>query len=336
MYNLNDFVPGSVWEGAEKRLEDEPELVRLWKGLTPNAVARAMVVEFVARYSYPFELKNSHPHKTPLDEQALLSTLIPKDNTWYELSKNLKTVARMYDGDKLIYWDAMRSLWMKLPRDNGQRERRAFYRARDNKNEDESQIVKMDVCYLCWRSVPKRRKDAARRTLCRSHDFNCRHPEYRKRYRLRSGVNKSSEFLKPIWAHFDMLRTFNYNNGPRLKNDAELNEDRKDVDYNWGDVWYDYPELLISQLPHVHSYLTNKGVNLDSALDIIIALDDPPDSEPADEAEFRQNFYRKASMWLDVYIDFLAWAEIWLMLEEKHKHGGKRKGAGHPGRENAT
>lgn len=336
MSNLNDFDFKAMWDKAEELTEDESRLIAKWKGLAPNAVARAMAAEFLGRYPEPCESSHQLFYEKLTDIQILSGMLTPSDNSWEELDRNLKNVARLYDGDRLTYWDTMRELWKCLPRELGRKERRAFYRSRDYSGEENSQIIKMDVCDLCWRSVPKRNKDIASHSLCRFHDLSSRDSEYRKRYRIKYGLNKDDRFIEVFRMHTSILRKYNYRNGPYSSNYSNMNDIKPENSCHWGDVWCSYPELLIRNLPYVHSYLKNNNIDMSCSMNIIVALDDAPDNEPADAAEYRLRFYEDASTWLHTYIDFLAWAEIWLMLEENHKHGGKRKGAGHPGRENAT
>jgi len=339
-YNLNDFqfIDGDNTINTDESKgpytflsEDDLSIIESWKGLPPQKVAQEMCELF--KESYPdWESDYRWCGEGLLEPgKALDEVAFPTGNTWGELEANLKQVARRFvmNEQLLEYWDTMRVLWRYLPGDSGQRARRQVYRKLDKRKDgkDVRQLVRMEMCSLCWRSVPAREGITAR-ILCHNHSWSSTTPEYRRRFRMKYGEtpqgdsrlsalrNRYHEILTPLMKG----NTVKY-----VPNRKSGQEERILIDNAWNMA----PFLIVQLLPYVYEYLQSKGADMTSAMSIIKTLEAPfPDQEKEDEIELRTNFYEDCKWYFRFYVEHLIWAEIWLELEANTQRGGKRPGAG--------
>lgn len=350
--NLNDYVCRTGKDLTISLADSEPysgcsadeiQLVERWKGEHPIGIARLMCDEF--KRGYP-DWEEVFRHGAPeLDdkEECLEGLVVPSTNTWPELERNLRTVARRFVTHRecLEYWDQMRTIWRYLVGDRGQAARQKKYRFLDKKDslDKDCPIIDIGHCHLCWRAVPRRLGQNSN-LFCPTHTFGpdaSRHPEYRKRKRMLSKVLSGLKgqgilFSTPVQrmaSNFAPYREEALSVVSDAGGDGEGHYE--EVTFTWDDIWYGQPEVLIRRLPHVYDYLKEKGVSLDSAAEIIQGLEEPfGEDEKEDAVQARKKFYEASATYLNEYYERLALAEIWLRLESIMIHGGKREGAGRP------
>lgn len=338
--NLNDYQVGSAWGNFCVFGGDEYELVvgywrrlKALQGKTPCVVAKEMLEEFFR--CFPEALKEFQ------ESFCLVASMqAPKGyhNTWKRLDRNLQVmaqvVARHYE--QVEFLERMRFLVQDFRGDIRQAERRKNYRRQERKKEPEKEapIHSMGHCRLCWRAVPRRR-GVASNLFCARHKYlppQGQNPEYRRRARmLKSALRPAgcmnmlySDRVQNLLSHFAPYR--------RLQGEDFSWWDHEPggaVLGTWDEVWYSCPEIIIQQLPYVSNYLSGMSVALDSSASIVQALESPLDSgEMSADGALWADFHREAGLYFDAYYEHLVLAEVWLELEAKTVHGGKRARAG--------
>ncbi|MGE4299809.1 MAG: hypothetical protein AB7E47_17460 [Desulfovibrionaceae bacterium] len=234
------------------------------------------------------------------------------------------------------YWDGMRFLSYALKGDFVAREKNKV-RRKENRSRSwsESRPVKeMVVCAFCWRSTPRRLGDAGL-SLCHFHRLSSRSPQYLRKKRLLSGKTKYGNlyyrFVEVLHRIDGSKRVLFLNR--EMKSIIMAFDDIKDYLLTMNCVWKSCPLFIIERLPNVYRYLSGIDADMTSSISIVTALDDPPVYKEAKEVEYkREQFYLDCQFHINHYLRHLAWAEVWLGVEDQCRHGGERKGAGRPRR----
>lgn len=192
----------------------------------------------------------------------------------------------------------------------------------------------LDICRLCWRSAPKYEK-CDKDPLCHIHDAYSRSGKYRKDYRFLKQHNdelldifiKSRYCLRDV---FDMREGLSpvelMRRGMKIMDDVHYRSSIDIIDYS--------VEEVFNCLPAVRQFLLEKGIDLTNRIDVIHALEDPPARTHANSNvwKLRDDLYDACRVDFSLFRVQLAWAEAWLQLYNKYPHGGRRAGAGRPGK----
>jgi hypothetical protein len=284
-------------------IPEQDKLYSLFNGKNTLEVAYTLADTFVACFGEAWGARGD-----------VLQRLLPKGRagTWGDLDRHINNFCRQFyenpiqNAGRILLLDNARFVIEALPQ-------RQDYKLYGDKEEYQTPLetaYHFVTCSLCWRAVARRPLEK-KTPLCHIHDLPSTSADYRRRARMKPQVEQAKLDLVKALPNLWLLKQ---------EQKTDLNE-------------YLQRLCLDGPLPYLAGYLQSltkppHNLPLQTSKDILQALEYPVlylHKLPPHVQEAWHCYFDDRSQHFKLNYVKIITAEAWLALDDKRKHGGKRR-----------